>query len=69
MTIEKRGQQVGVDVHFEPFECELFIRLASDLERLHNGSDEPPVHVETAPSYFSLSAELGNKIRALTKAD
>jgi hypothetical protein len=69
MTIEKCGQHVGVDVHLEPSECELFIRLASDLERLHSGSDEPLVHIETAPSYFSLSAELGNRIRALTRPE
>ena len=67
MTIEKHGEQVGVDVHFSPDECELFIRLASDLEKLHSVNDEPAKHGEIARSYFSLSAELGNKIRALAQ--
>jgi hypothetical protein len=65
MRIEKHGDQVGVDVHFDPCECELFIRLAADLEKLHHGSDELSLRVEMAQSYFSLSAELGKKIRAL----
>jgi hypothetical protein len=66
MTIERHNEQVGVDVHFSPDECELFVRLASDLEKLHTGSDALDLHPGSA-SYFSLSAELGKRIRALTQ--
>jgi len=67
MTIESHSEQVGVDVHFSTDECELFIRLASDLDKLRPAGEEPAARVEGAQSYFSLSAELGKRIRALAQ--
>jgi len=67
MTIEPHRERFGVDVHFSPDECELFIRLASDLDKLHTASEELGARVESAQSYFSLSAELGKRILALTQ--
>jgi hypothetical protein len=67
MTIETHGDLPGVDVHLSPDECELFIRLASDLEKAHCGNNQPAVNAGNARSYFSLSAELGQKIRALAE--
>jgi len=67
MTIERNREQVGFDVHFSPDECELFVRLASDLEKLQNENDAPGRPVGSVQSYFSLSAELGRKIRAISE--
>jgi hypothetical protein len=69
MTIEKRAEHVGVDVHFDPDECELFMRLASDAEKVNGQSEAPAVYPGVAQSYFSLSLALGKQFRALAQAE
>jgi len=69
MTIEKRAQHVGVDVHFDPDECELFMKLALDAEKANGGADAPVMYTVAAQSYFSLSLTLGKKFRALAQAE
>jgi hypothetical protein len=69
MTIESRMEHAGIDVHFEPDECELFARLAADAEKLGQGGiDTPAPFGDIAPSYFSLSLALGQRIRAITQS-
>jgi hypothetical protein len=65
MTIEKRAEAAGIDVHLDPEECELFMRLASDAEKVNAGGLEPGVYKNADPSYFALSLALGRQIRAL----
>ena len=66
MTIEERGEHAGVDIHLDPEECELFMKLASDAEQAdagtlaRSGSEGQP-----RATYFSVSVALGKKIRAL----
>jgi hypothetical protein len=67
MTIDKRAEQAGVDVHLDPAECELFSRLAADAEKA-SGS-ETLTYADGDSTYFSLSLALGKKIRALAEAD
>ena len=68
MTIEKRAEHVGVDVHFDPGECELFMKLALDAEKV-GWADAPIMYATTAQSYFSLSLALGKTFRALAQAE
>ena len=67
MTIKKGDGEFGVDVQLTPDECELFIQLASDLEKLQGGNGEASVRLPNAKSYFSLSVEIGKRIGALTR--
>ncbi len=64
MTIAKPGSQSGIDVHFDPSECELFVKLALDAEK---AGDEGPAAARRELSYLSISLALGQKIRALTE--
>ena len=66
MTIEKRAEHAGVDVHFDPDECELFMNLASDAEKVSWGDEPTAPCADAARSYFSLSVALGKRIRALS---
>ena len=68
MTIEKCAEQFGSDVHFEPHECELFMKLAADAEKA-SGADEAPVRTCELPSYFSLSVALGRRMKAILKSE
>jgi len=67
MTIKKGNGEFGVDVQLTFEECELFIQLASDLEKLQAGNGEASVRLPNARSYVSLSAEIGKRIGALTR--
>jgi len=69
MTIEKRTEHTGVDVHFDPDECELFMKLASDAEKVSGGHEAPALCPAEAQSYFSLSVALGKRIRTLEAAE
>ena len=63
MTIERRTDQMGVDVHFDPHECELFIRLALDAEKVGEADDWAVGHSGTGQTYFSIAVVLGKKMR------
>jgi len=67
MTIKKGDGECGIDVQLTPDECEVFIQLASDLEKLQSGNGEASGRSPNAKSYFSLSAEIGKRIGALTR--
>ncbi len=69
MTIEKHPNQTGIDVHLEPAECELFLRLALDAEKASDGGEASRRYAEPELSYFSISLALGQKIRALIGPD
>jgi hypothetical protein len=57
MTLRDRDPSGGVDLHLEPEECELFIKLASDAERA--------TYVVSTPTYFSICITIGQRINAL----
>ena len=59
MTIEKRPERAGVNVHLEPEECELFMKLASD----------PGTITRENETSLALSLTLGRKINALLSDD
>jgi hypothetical protein len=57
MTIEKRGLRAGVDVHLDPDECELLVRLARDAAQT--------TYSDRVPSYVSICVRLGRRIDAM----
>jgi hypothetical protein len=67
MTIHKRAGQAGATVYFDPDECDVFMKLASDAEKASGSGEAPLIYTTTAQSYFSLSFALGRKMRALAK--
>lgn len=67
MTIEKCAERFGTDVHFEPHECELFMKLAADVAKA-SGADEASVRTSELPSYFSISVALGESMTKALKA-
>jgi len=54
MTIEHGERRAGVDVHLDPDECELLVRLARDAAQATYG--------DAAPTYVSLCVRLGQRI-------
>jgi hypothetical protein len=67
MVIASHLERPGVDIHLEPEECELFVRLASDAEKVRQGdSDSVSPVADSTSSYFALSVALGRMIRALS---
>ena len=61
MTVGVEGRCGGIDIHLEPDECELFVKLAQDAERA--------MFDEKAPSYLSVCVRLGRRINlALSEA-
>ena len=54
MTIEHVERRAGVDVHLDPDECELLVRLARDAAQATYG--------DAAPTYVSLCVRLGQRI-------
>lgn len=57
MTIEKQSEDSGVNVHLDPTECELFMRLARDAAQV--------TYAPTDPTYFSVCVKLGQGIGAM----
>ena len=64
MRITSINAAQGVDVHLDPAECEIFVKLALDAEAARDGR-EP--RAEWMTNYVSLSIALGNKLRGLGK--
>jgi len=68
MLIQKHTEHSGVDIHLDPDECDLFVRLSIDAE---TAALEGNHHAATTDdgdgpaSYFTLSVALGRRIRAL----
>jgi hypothetical protein len=60
MTIGNVERQAGVDVHLDPDECDLLIKLAKDADQATYG--------DAAPTYVSLCVRLGQRIDAVLKA-
>jgi len=58
MQIEIGSSRTGLNVHFDPEECELFMRLAEDAAQT-NYADE------AIPTYFSLCLRLGRRMNTL----
>ena len=71
MKIEKRGKYAGVKVHLEPDECEAFIKLAQDQEKVEGeGANSPhPSYPPKGFNYMTLSTKLGKKISKLLKEE
>jgi hypothetical protein len=57
MTIERVERHAGVDVHLDPDECELFVRLARDAAQA--------TYSDSAPNYFSVCVKLGQRLDEL----
>lgn len=55
IKIEKRGKYPGVKVHLEPDECEAFINLAKDAEKVE--LIKSPVK-----SYLTVAIKIGKKM-------
>lgn len=60
MTIGNVGGHAGVDVHLDPDECELLVRLARDAAQATYG--------DGAPTYVSICVKLGQRIDAVLNA-
>jgi hypothetical protein len=54
MTVGAEGRCGGVDIHLDPDECELFVKLARDAERA--------MYDEKALNYLSVCVRLGRCI-------
>jgi hypothetical protein len=57
MTIGNAGRHAGVDVHLDPDECEVLMRLAEDAAQATYGHG--------TPNYFSICVRLGRCINAV----
>jgi hypothetical protein len=57
MTIGNVERHAGVDVHLDPDECELLVRLARDAAQA--------IYVGGEPTYFSICVKLGQRIDAV----
>jgi len=60
MTIEHGERHAGVEVHLDPDECELLVRLARDAAQATYGGGEP--------TYLSICVKLGQRIDAVLSA-
>lgn len=60
MTLGDRDARGGVDLHLEPEECELFIKLAADAQEA--------TYSTSAATYFSICLTIGQRINALRHA-
>ena len=67
MKIEKRGKYAGVKVHLEPEECEVFLKLASDVEMANSSIKAQETLSGVHPNHLLLSLKLGKKINQLIK--
>lgn len=69
MTILKHVERPGVDVHLDPDECDLFVRLSIDVEKaLEETRQGAAANDPDGSNYFTLSVALGRRIRALREA-
>jgi hypothetical protein len=57
MTLRDGGVRRGVDLHLEPEECELFMKLATDAEKA--------IYPASAPTYFSVCVKIGQRINSV----
>jgi hypothetical protein len=68
MTILRNDRRRGIDVHFEPDECQLFMQLAADAEKAAVAAGTASAPVDRAPTYFTVSLAIGRQIRSLNEA-
>ena len=68
MRIDDYTHDAGVVVHFDAKECELFMRLASDIGLTEHAGEQVREPIAQSPqTYFSISLALGQQIQALAK--
>jgi hypothetical protein len=57
MTLQDHRSLGGVDVHLEPEECALLVKLATDAEKASYDT--------AAATYFSVCVKIGQRINAV----
>jgi len=69
VTVTSDALLRGADVHLDPMECELFMELACNAEKVNGGPDRPTVYCDTPRTYLSVSLALGRRLLALRHQD